>query len=95
MAGRRLAEDAPPLADLFKPKATDLEPEIARAVETFLHVAMRERRGPGAENHGPGEYSYTMHDILVVLHDICPDAIARLLQAGADKYLQFEAAEGQ
>ena len=72
--------------------ARELEPDIIRAIEYWMHVAMREKAGHGIERM-PNQYSYTFEDWLRVLYDLCPDAIARMLQAGADKYLAFEAQE--
>ena len=72
---------------------TRLEPEIAEALEKWLLVMMREQRGSGHElvvykgTERKIDNSYTMTDVFTAINEVCPDAIARLLQAGAAAYI--------
>ena len=75
------------------PKDEDLEPDIIRAVDHWLLLKLRERRGTGQPMGDNGAVVYTLEDWLNILNEICPDAIARMLQAGAATYLALEASE--
>ena len=63
-----------------------IDPEVAAAIQNWIGVQMHERRGPGKDRPG-GYEGYSFADMLDVLDAVCPDAIARMLQAGASAYL--------
>lgn len=67
-----------------------IDPEIAGAIQNWIGAQMHERRGPGKDRPG-GYEGYSFADMLDVLDDVCPDAIARMLQAGASAYLSTPA----
>ena len=67
---------------------SDLDPEIVEAIEAWVFVLLRERRGRGTGAQPEGfEDGYALEDFLNVINDAAPDAIARMLQAGASKFL--------
>ena len=68
-----------------------IDPEVAAAIQNWIGVQMHERRGPGKDRPG-GYEGYSFADMLDVLDAVCPDAIARMLQAGASAYLSSPAA---
>ena len=63
-----------------------IDTDIARAIQDWIAVQMHERRGPG-KDRPDGYEAYSFADMLDVLDAVCPDAIARMLQAGASAYL--------
>ena len=67
-----------------------IDPEIASAIQNWIGAQMHERRGPGKDRPG-GYEGYSFGDMLDVLDAVCPDAIARMLQAGASSYLSTPA----
>ena len=70
-------------------KNNDLDPDMIAALESWMFTAIHERRGPGHMRDGQFE-GYSFADFINVLNDIAPDAIARMLQAGAAAYLRPE-----
>ena len=64
-----------------------LEPEIIAAIDQWMISAIHERRGPGKPRDGGAE-SYSFQEMLAVLNELCPDVVARMLQAGAANYIQ-------
>ena len=67
-----------------------IDSEIAAAIQNWIGAQMHERRGPGKDRPG-GYEGYSFADMLDVLDTVCPDAIARMLQAGASSYLSTPA----
>ena len=63
-----------------------IDADVASAIQNWIGVQMHERRGPGKDRPG-GYEGYSFSDMLDVLDAVCPDAIARMLQAGASAYL--------
>ena len=63
-----------------------IDADVAAAIQNWIGVQMHERRGPGKDRPG-GYEGYSFADMLDVLDAVCPDAIARMLQAGASAYL--------
>ena len=63
-----------------------IDTDIARAIQDWIAVQMHERRGPG-KDRPDGYEGYSFADMLDVLDAVCPDAIARMLQAGASAYI--------
>ena len=63
-----------------------IDSDVAAAIQNWIGVQMLERRGPGKDRPG-GYEGYSFADMLDVLDAVCPDAIARMLQAGASAYL--------
>ncbi len=63
-----------------------IDSDVAAAIQNWIGVQMHERRGPGKDRPG-GYEGYSFADMLDVLDAVCPDAIARMLQAGASAYL--------
>ncbi len=63
-----------------------IDPDVAAAIQNWIGVQMHERRGPGKDRPG-GYEGYSFADMLDVLDAVCPDAIARMLLAGASAYL--------
>ena len=63
-----------------------IDADVATAIQNWIGVQMHERRGPGKDRPG-GYEGYSFGDMLDVLDAVCPDAIARMLQAGASAYL--------
>ena len=72
---------------MTQPK-TGLDPEIARAIEEWVAVAVHERQGPGETREGDDREGYDFGAFLELINDLAPDAIARMLQAGAASYLR-------
>jgi len=72
---------------------TRLEPEIAKAIELWVLSLLRERRGRGTEGKfftSDGvelENSYRMVDLFSIIHEVAPDAIAIMLQKGAEFFV--------
>ena len=67
-----------------------IDADVAAAIQNWIGVQMHERRGPGKERPG-GYEGYSFADMLDVLDAVCPDAIVRMLQAGASAYLSTPA----
>ena len=67
-----------------------IDSDVAAAIQNWIGVQMHERRGPGKDRPG-GYEGYSFADMLDVLDAVCPDAIARMLQAGASAYLSAPA----
>ena len=67
-----------------------IDADVAAAIQNWIGVQMHERRGPGKDRPG-GYEGYSFADMLDVLDAVCPDAIARMLQAGASAYLSAPA----
>ena len=74
--------------------ATVLEPQLAAALEAWTIAFMSERAGKGTEvmvtapNGRVMDNSWDFQEFFTELHQLCPDAIARMFQAGAAGYIQ-------
>ena len=77
-----------PTKPAFLSERPDLDPEIVTAIDTWLLVAIHERRGPGREVDAEHE-GFGIEDFLNVLNAVCPEAITRMLQAGAAAYIDI------
>ena len=66
-----------------------IDKDIAQAIQNWMAVQIHEHRGPGNARFD-GYEGYTFAEMLTVLETVCPDAIARMLQAGASAYLNSE-----
>ena len=64
-----------------------LDQEIRLAVLKWIIVQMAEMRGPGEQRFQDRIPTYTFGDVLDVINEVAPDAVARMLQAGAADYL--------
>ena len=74
---------------------TPLEPEIADALEEWVEVLMKEASGPGSEGvfvHKDGrrvsDVSFNIADVFSAIYRVTPEAVARMLQAGAAQYIR-------
>ena len=73
---------------------TILEPEIAAALEAWAIVFMSERVGKGTEvtvtasNGRVVDNSWDFQEFFTELYLLCPDAVARMLQAGAAGFIR-------
>lgn len=74
-----------------------LEPDIAEALENWVITMMKERTGPGMDGqfvtkNGLRVYdvSFKISDVFTAINDAAPDAIARMLQAGAAKFIRTD-----
>lgn len=67
-----------------------LDPTIAAAIEAWMARYIHESHGPGQRLNGQGEEIYTFQDFLVVIARHAPDAIARILQAGAAEFIRAD-----
>jgi len=74
-----------------------LDPEIALAIENWVEALMKERQGQGRDTplviksgtvaRVVRERSWQMREVWVEIYRVAPDAIARMLQAGAANYI--------
>ena len=73
-------------------EADGLEPEIASACANWLITLMSERKGKGVDvfkaDGSKLENSWVLDDVITEIDRVCPDVVARLLQAGAAAYIQ-------
>lgn len=73
-----------------------LEQEIADALEAWVITIMSEGRGPGLQveivtHQGKTQdNSWGISDVFKEIYRLCPDAISRMLQAGAAAYIKSE-----
>ncbi len=64
-----------------------LAPEIADAIEQWMTAAIHERRGPGKAHGNLDLEGYLFAEFLEVINEACPEAITRMLKAGAAAYI--------
>jgi len=71
-----------------------LEPEVADALEAWLTALLKERSGRGVEGvfiSNTGRKIDTTYDMVAMfeaVYEVAPDAIARMLQAGAAGFIR-------
>ena len=58
------------------------------AIQQWIAVAIREHQGPGMTREDDDREGYDFSVFLELINDLAPDAIARMLQAGAANYIR-------
>jgi len=78
---------------MVRPADTEqLHPDLASAVADWIIVIMAERKGKGIDvyqsNGQKLDNSWVLDDLITELHNVCPDVVGRMLQAGAAAYIK-------